>query len=81
MLYNEILLNEIRKTSGKFDISKKNLKIIKKENILNLPKKKKSWKKGNIILGMILLICFKSTHVLNYNFENVPYSSCAIILY
>lgn len=40
MLYNEILLNEIRKTSGKFDISKKNLKIIKKENILNLPKKK-----------------------------------------
>lgn len=32
----------------------KNLKIIKKENILNLPKKK-SWKKGNIILGMILL--------------------------
>lgn len=35
----------------------KNFKIIKKENILNLPKKKKkkSWKKGHIILGMILL--------------------------
>lgn len=46
VLYNEILLNEIRKTSGKFDISKKNLKIIKKENILNLPKKKNHGRKG-----------------------------------